>query len=186
MAEPITEEELMNRVKHGQRQDLSVLMRRYANPLLTFLRRMTGDHHSSEELFQDVFLAIWVQRREYEYPRPFRPWLFGIAANKCRTNYRKRIRQPATDGDELSMVANTGSPHESAVATETATIVEQAVLQLPDQQRQVVVMRVWNEMSYQAIARILDCTEATARSHMFHAVNSMRRFLEPRLNNRDS
>jgi len=60
-----TDEELMNLVQAGGRDGLSTLMRRYANPLLTFLRRMTGDHHRSEELFQDVFLTVWTQRAEY-------------------------------------------------------------------------------------------------------------------------
>jgi RNA polymerase sigma-70 factor (ECF subfamily) len=54
-------------------------------------------------------------------------------------------------------------------------------LQLPDLQRRVVVLRVWNGLSYQVIGEILGRTEGTVRSHMCHAVASMRNFLEPRL-----
>jgi len=53
-----SDERLMQRVAAGQREPLSILLRRYANPLLTFIRRMNGDHHRSEELFQDVFVTI--------------------------------------------------------------------------------------------------------------------------------
>jgi RNA polymerase sigma-70 factor (ECF subfamily) len=178
----ITDEAVMGLVKAGSRRDLSVLMRGYANSLLTFLRRLTGDHHLSEELFQDVFLAVWNQRLEYEYPRSFRSWLFGIAVNKSRTSHRSRKPQSSMiDSDQSAADSSaTESPHETAIATETAAIVERAVLQLPELQRQVVVLRVWNGLSYQAIGQILGHSEATARSHMFHALNSMRRFLEPR------
>ena len=183
-----TDEELMGLVQTGGREGLSALMRRYANPLLTFLRRMTGDHHRSEELFQDVFLAVWVQRAEFAAWRPFRAWLFGIASNKCRSEVRSRQRRPLIlAGEQADSVMEDGtSPQEAAVATETATIVEHAVLQLPHVQRQVVVLRVWNALSYQAISQIVGCSEGTARSHMFHALNSMRLYLEPRLRDPDA
>ncbi|HVW00038.1 MAG TPA: RNA polymerase sigma factor [Planctomycetaceae bacterium] len=183
-----TDEELMNLVQAGGRDGLSTLMRRYANPLLTFLRRMTGDHHRSEELFQDVFLAVWTQRAEYGPWRPFRAWLFGIASNKCRSEVRSRQRRPMIfDGEQTAAVAQDGAtPSEAAVATETATIVEEAVLRLPHVQRQVVVLRVWNALSYQAIGQVVGCSEGTARSHMFHALTAMRVFLEPRLRDRDA
>lgn len=54
-----SDEELMRHVAAGSRAHLSQLMRRYANPLLTFLMQMTGDSHTGEELFQEVFLAVW-------------------------------------------------------------------------------------------------------------------------------
>jgi hypothetical protein len=66
------DEYLMARVAHGQPELLERLLRRHAGPLLTFLRRMAGDRHASEELFQEVFLAVWRKRHQYEYPRPFK------------------------------------------------------------------------------------------------------------------
>jgi RNA polymerase sigma-70 factor (ECF subfamily) len=181
--QPISSEELMRRVQAGNRQDLSLLMRRHANPLLTFLERMTGDHHLSEELFQETFLVVWTDRSRYEYPKTFRLWLFGIAANKCRTAVRARQRRLASLGQlqSQSQTAKSDTPLDSAVATETASLVEQAVLQLTDQQREVVVMRVWSGLSYEAIGEALDRTEGTVRSHMCHALSAMRIFLEPRL-----
>ena len=81
----------------------------------------------------------------------------------------------------LLVAAGTGSPSETAVATETAAIVQAAVQRLPEQQRLVVVLRVWNGLPYFEIANILERTESTVRSEMFHALASLRRFLEPRL-----
>lgn len=84
------DERLMQRVAEGARDAMSILLRRYATPLLTFIDRMMGDRHRAEELFQEVFLTVWVQRRDYCPLSAFRPWLFGIAANKCRTHLRGR------------------------------------------------------------------------------------------------
>lgn len=176
------DEDLMRRVAAGNREAMGPLLRRYASPLLTFIRRMTGDWHRSEELFQEAFLAVWQNRWRYEYPRPFRPWLFGIAMNKCRADFRKRTAAPAFLADEFDPPAAQGStPVEAAIASETATWVTQAVETLPPKQRAVLVLRVWNGLEYAEIAQILDRSEATIRSQMFHALAGMRRCLEPRL-----
>lgn len=178
------DEKLMRQVALGKREQLGVLLRRYASGLLTFIGRMIGDPHRSEELFQEVFLAVWSRRRKYRYPRPFRSWLFGIAANKCRADFRRKAPLPAADAGTSpveSLAAAGPSPVEAAVASETATIVAAAVAQLPPGQRTVVVLRVWNGLSYRQIGEIVDRTEATVRSHMFHGLAAMRRYLEPRL-----
>ncbi|MGD0896966.1 MAG: sigma-70 family RNA polymerase sigma factor [Thermoguttaceae bacterium] len=177
------DEDLMMRVAAGNREAMSPLLRRYASPLLTFIRRMTGDWHRAEELFQEAFLAVWQHRGRYEYPRPFRPWLFGIALNKCRAEFRKFSAGPAFLADEPDLPAAAGgrTPVEAAIASETAMLVTQAVGTLPPKQRTVLVLRVWNGLEYAEIAQILDRTEATIRSQMFHALAGMRRYLEPRL-----
>ena len=84
------DETLMARTADGNRACLELLVRRHATPLLTFLARMAGDRHRGEELFQEVFLAVWVKRRLYQHPRPFKPWLYAIAVNKCRAAFRTR------------------------------------------------------------------------------------------------
>ena len=71
------------------------------------------------------------------------------------------------------------SPVETAIATETASRVALAVARLPEQQRLVVVFRVWQGLSYREIADLLDVTEATVRSHMHHALVALRKYLEP-------
>jgi len=64
------DETLMARTADGDRACLELLVRRHATPLLTFLARMAGDRHRGEELFQEVFLAVWVKRRQYQHNLP--------------------------------------------------------------------------------------------------------------------
>lgn len=178
-----TDRTLMSRAACGDRQALDTLIRRHANGLLTFIHRMVGDRHRAEELFQDVFLAVWSHRGRYRDGRPFRPWLYGIAMNKCRAEFRKTRPVPVDFQADppLPVLANDLTPAETVLASERAVHVAQAVATLPDQQRTVVVLRIWNGLSYQEIAEAVGKTQGTVRSHMFHALAAMRRYLEPRM-----
>jgi RNA polymerase sigma-70 factor (ECF subfamily) len=174
------DEWLMAQVARGRRELLEPLLRRYASPLLTFIRRMIGDRHRSEELFQEVFLAVWAKRGQYQFPRPFKAWLYSIALNQCRADFRRP--GPAQELKEgLVPVAAGPAPDETAISTETATFVAAAVRQLPTQQRSVVVLRIWDGLSYADIAAAVGRTEGTVRAHMHHGLAAMRKFLEPRL-----
>ena len=172
------DEFLMGQVADGRGDLLEWLVRRHAIGLLTFLSRMTGDHHRAEELFQEVFLAVWLKRRQYEYPRPFRPWLYAIALNRCRADYRVRRPSPVPLGEE-TMPDPEATPAEVAVSAETAAQVSEAVTRLPAQQRAVVVLRVWQGMPYSKIAEVVGCAEGTVRSHMHHALVTLRETLAP-------
>jgi RNA polymerase sigma-70 factor (ECF subfamily) len=176
------DEWLMAQVAQGQRDHLEPLIRRYASPLLTFIHRMTGDRHRSEDIFQEVFLAVWIKRHQYQFPRPFKPWLYAIAVNKCHAV--ARVRRPGILPLEEEAAPSTEgtTPAETLIATETAALVSSAVAELPTQQRAVLVLRVWNGLSYAEIAQVVGRTEATVRSHMFHGLATLRRYLEPRLN----
>lgn len=174
----------MAAVIRGEEDLLEPLIRRYANPLLTFIRRMIGDHHHSEELFQEVFLTVWKKREQYQYFRPFKPWLFAIAANKVRAYLRYAFDPPAFPLDYDPPVvpsAASGPGGDVLVAAETLALVAQAVRQLPIQQQTVVVLRIWSGLSYAEIAEVINRREGTVRSHMHHGLAALREYLEPRM-----
>ena len=176
------DEWLMAQVATGRRDHLEPLVRRYASPLLTFIRRMVGDHHRAEEVFQEVFLAVWRKRGLYEFPRPFKAWLYAIAVNACHAAFRSGPAYSThRDEPEAEAAGAVPSPEDQAIATETASLVTAAVARLPAQQRAVVVLRVWQGLSYAEIADIVERPEGTVRSHMHHGLAGLRKYLEPRL-----
>jgi RNA polymerase sigma-70 factor (ECF subfamily) len=177
------DEDLMAQVARDRADRLAPLVRRHATGLLTFLARMVGDSHRAEELFQEVFLAVWLKRAQYEYPRPFRPWLYTIALNRCRAVFRLKRPAPVALGDR-DAAGDDASPVESAIGAEMAGFVSQAVTRLPPQQRAVVVLRVWQGLPYADIAEMVDCTEGTVRSHMHHALAALRDQLAPLFDDR--
>ncbi|MFO0879932.1 MAG: sigma-70 family RNA polymerase sigma factor [Gemmataceae bacterium] len=173
------DEWLMAQVAFDRSDLLEYLIRRHATGLLTFLTRMTGDAHRAEELFQEVFLAVWLKRRQYQHPRPFRPWLYAIAMNRCRADFRVRKPVPHSLDSQVEPAACGASPEEQAISAEVAGQVSDAVTQLPPQQRAVVVLRIWQGLPYARIAEIVGCTEGTVRSHMHHALAGLRAILDP-------
>jgi RNA polymerase sigma-70 factor (ECF subfamily) len=178
-----TDEWLMQEVARENRDALEILIRRHANPLLTFLRRMTHDQHHSEEQFQEVFLLVWRHRHRYDWQRPFRPWLYRIALNRCRTDGRRATLPtvPVPDHEDELQAWREPSPVDTAIATETSTHVAAAVQCLPEKQRTAVVLRIWQNLPYAEIAETLECNEATARSHVFTALAKLRETLGPLL-----
>lgn len=180
-----SDEWLMGQVQRGRREELEKLVRRYASGLLTFIQRTVRDRHRAEELFQETFLRVWTKRRTYDLDRPFRSWLFAIAANLCRTELRKR--KPATlQSDQAEQLTAAGSqetesPAEAAMAVETAAIVLEGISRLPPQQRMIVVLRVWNGMKFAEIAETFNLAESTIRSSMHRGLASLKVILEPRL-----
>ena len=188
-----SDEALMAQVAQGRAEQVEPLVRRYGTPLLTFIRHMVGDHHRSEELFQEVFLAVWTKRGQYQFPRPFKPWLYQIALNRCRQWFRLRSAENVQSLDDnpdhsdhpdrpSRQFAMAGpSPQEAAITVETASLVDQAVALLPPRQRSVVVMRLWSGLAYAQIAEAMEVSEGTVRSNMHDALASIRRHLEARV-----
>ena len=170
----------MAQIAAGRSELLERLVRRYAVRLLTFISRFIGDRHRGEELFQEVFLAVWTKRDLYQYPRPFRPWLYAIAVNKCRELLRKQgmpsVALPTRDPPSPSE-----TPCQEAMTVERDALLLRAINHLPPQQRAVVVLRVWDEMPYAEIAGIVGCTEGTVRSHMHLALAALRKELSGRM-----
>jgi RNA polymerase sigma-70 factor (ECF subfamily) len=175
------DEALMAQVVKAQTRALELLVRRHADSLLTFIHRMVLDHHRSEELFQDVFFTVWTKRQLYEFPRPFKPWLYAIALNKCRAHFRSRVPPEPSLNGVVHVVDLKRSPPDCAMAEETDRQVLDAVHQLPPQQRAVVLLRIWEDLAYSDIAGVVGCSEGTVRSHMHHGLLALRRVLGPRL-----
>jgi RNA polymerase sigma-70 factor (ECF subfamily) len=176
------DEDVMSRVADGRADLVEWLVRRHATGLLTFITRMVGNRHLAEELFQEVFLAVWLKRRQYQKSRPFRPWLYAIALNRCRALFRLRAPRPhSLTAEAEDPCTHDGSPADRMMAAETAEIVSRAVTRLPPQQRAVIVLRIWENLPYSRIAEVVGCTEGTVRSHMHHGLAALRTSLQPLL-----
>ena len=173
----LPDELLMAQIAAGHAELLEMLVRRYGVRLLTFITRFIGDRHRGEELFQEVFLAVWSKRHQYQTTRPFRPWLYAIAVNKCRELLR-RVPAPATGYEEQEPASAEETPSEHALTDQRAALVVRAVQRLPAKQRMVVMLRVWDDLSYAEIAESSGCTESTVRSHMHLALATLRKELE--------
>src|ERR1051326_520947 len=85
-----TDEQLMERYRHGHTPAFEALIQRYQQELFNFLARFLGDRVAAEDVFQETFMQVHTSAGSFDAERRFKPWLFTIAANKGRDHLRRR------------------------------------------------------------------------------------------------
>lgn len=172
--------ELIVRIGLGDLDSLGELFARYQQSILSFAFRMVGDRSAADGLTQEVFLRVLRHADKFDPQQPVRPWLYTIAANLCRDYLAKQGRRTTV---ELAMEppAPVPGPLDQLASREQCALVKQAVEELPEIYREIIVLRVYEQLPYADIAEILDIREGTARSRMEYALNRLRKaLLSPR------
>jgi RNA polymerase sigma-70 factor, ECF subfamily len=187
-----TDEEAMWRVKmRADHQEFARLVRRWEGPIRRLCARMLGDAHRGEDLKQDVFLRLFEKRKDYQPGGRFSTWLWRIALNLCYDELRRRGRcreflrgsdEPEAEDPPENCAAETPAPDACAVELEEGELVRQALLQLPEIYRTVLVLRHYEDMKLAGIAEILEIPEGTVNSRMAEALTRLSRLLEPKVN----
>lgn len=179
-----SDEELMLGYADGDARAFEVLLRRHEKPVFNFIYRSVGRKDIAEELLQDVFLRVIRNASSYQQSAKFTTWLYTIARNICIDRSRKKggkelsLDQPVGDDDKSTFLDHVvdGS---SQMATDYDRDVfrqrlEQALAKLPDEQREVFVMREISDLKFREIAEILDIPVPTVKSRMRYALEALR------------
>jgi len=168
----------------GSRDAFAVLVSRYAVRTASYCARVTGDRRAGEELGQDVLLAVWRTRQSYRPERPFRVFLFTIARNRCRNHarsWRRRLRWLGVAMGPQSL-ESVGAPTlgqvDELLAAERQHAVRDALATLSERDREVVLLRFEQDLSFAEIAAITGRAEATVRVRVFHALEKLELVLD--------
>lgn len=168
-----SDEELMLDLRNGARTAFDTLFARYREPIWQFFRRRTADAGHAEELAQDTFVAILQGASRYEQRGSFRSYLFGAAYNVLHAD-RRRDSYRATEALE-------GEPEAPATADPDAAIwVRAAMATLAETDREVLMLREYEQLSYQEIADLRRIPLNTVRSQLFRARMALKAALETR------
>ncbi len=143
--------------------------------------RMLGNNSEVEDLAQQVFLRVWKSARRYVPRAKFTTWLLKITRNLVFNELRRRKRHPATplqmepDGEELQLKdEREARPDAALLESELRGAIENAIAQLPETQRMAVVLRRYEELSYEEIAAVLDQSVPAVKSLLFRARTELR------------
>ncbi len=183
--------QLMLEVKAGDEASFELLLRKYRIPLVNFLHRMVCDRALAEDLAQEVFLRVYRARRDYAPSAKFTTWMFRIATNLALNALRDgrhrqlevSMDQPVDIGDEAAPAwevadRRPGMEHE-LIQRDRAAFIRRAIAQLPEKQRAAVLLHKYQELDYDEIARILECSESALKSLLFRAYETLRVHLAP-------
>jgi RNA polymerase sigma-70 factor, ECF subfamily len=185
--------QLMLDVKAGDEQSFALLLQRYRSPLVNFLYRMVRNREQAEDLAQEVFIRVYRARAEYVPSAKFTTWLFRIATNLALNSLRDTRHQrmeisldapvtaDAEDGDERTLdVADKHPDIEQHLVEEARkAMIKHAIDKLPEKQRAAVLLHKYQELDYNEIAKILECSESALKSLLFRAYENLRVELAP-------
>ena len=173
-----TDLELVRMARRGDRRALEVLYDRHKGRLLGYCDKMLGSHAAAEDVFQDVWIKMMRALPGY---RPtagsFRPWLFRIAANTAVDRIRRdRLRDgPELDADQVARDAPT--PESEGIGREIGRDLDTALAELPERQRNAVLLRHQLGMSYAEISTTLKVPEGTAKTLVHRGAHALRKKL---------
>lgn len=177
----VSETELVASAQNGDRNAFSELVRVHAQGVLNVIYRMCGDVQLAEDAAQETFIRAWQNISSYRPQTLLRNWLYRIALNAGTDMLRKERRILPDDIEDLHLTD--GSPGlESLVSQqERMTLVQKAILSLPDASRAVLVLREYEGLTYQEISSTLDIPVGTVMSRLNYARNLLKARLQPQL-----
>lgn len=190
--QPDPDAELMLRVKRGDRAAFAGLVDKYKLPVMNFIFRSLRDEIEAEDLAQMVFLQAYKSRARYRQTAKFSTWLFTIARNLCLNEIRRRSRHPAESIEESHAEHEDQprqqyedkeqiSPPEKLLQGELAQKIEEALAELPENQRMAILLCRQDELSYEEIAEILDCSLSATKSLIHRGRETLKEKLKPYL-----
>ena len=161
----------------GDAVAFEVLYARHRGPLYRFLLRQTRDSALADEFFQDVWQRVIAAREGWKPEAAFSTWLFRIAHNRLNDYWRGLKHRPATpgDGDErAARVPDPSTPERELSEFEQRRRVQRAIEELPPEQREVVLLRLEQELSLDEIGQITGAGRETVKSRLRYAMDKLR------------
>ncbi len=176
----VEDADLIRQAAKGAVEAYNLLVSRWEKRVYNYLLRITGHREDALDLTQDVFLKAYQNLRKLDDPGRFAPWLYRIAHNEAYSMFRKR--RPETDVDEIEPEgAETGitAGGTSVFPIELSLAVASALDRLSPEQREAVVLKIYQGFKFEEMAEILSCPVSTVKSRLYAALELLKAELAP-------
>ena len=188
MDKEIPSEDLMARIAKGDDDAFEILVNRHQASVLNLIYRFIGDRTQAKDLAQEVFIRVWQAAKTYKPEAKFTTWIYRITANLCfnelKSARRKKWFQFLRFGDqheetiEDTFIDGSPSPEDLLLAKERNRQISDALQSLPDNQRMAFVLKRYDALSYEEIARILNCSVSAVESLLVRAKRTLQEKLK--------
>ena len=167
----LSDEQVMLEFQSGKSWAFEQLFERYRNPVYGFFRRRLPEIHRAEDMAQETFIVVLRGSERYEQRAKFRTYLYAIALKLLWTERRKELREPESSMDPAEVRTENDSL--------TGTWIRDALERLDADHREVLMLREYEQLSYEEIAELLQIPVNTVRSRLFRARGELKALLEP-------
>jgi RNA polymerase sigma-70 factor (ECF subfamily) len=173
----LSEPDLVAACLEGRHGAFDLVVERHRRTVYRICYRFMGNHEDASDLSQEVFLRAFRGLARFKGGSTLGTWLHRIAVNTCLN--RIALKSPRTEPLEGSQQVDTQSesPSDRLLRDERADRVRAAVARLPKKQRAVLILRTYQELSHQEIAKLLGTTVGAAKANVFHALQNLRKLL---------
>lgn len=177
----------MEEIKKGSTEALQALIECHQSRIVGTVVKMLGDETDAEDIAQQVFIRVWRHAGRYEPTAKFTTWLYKITRNLVFNELRRRKRHPAQsldrpfEDDDRPLQApdpSAKAPDRTLLDGEMHTAIQRAIDELPETQRMAVILRRYDDISYEEIGEILDLTVPAVKSVLFRARTELREKLK--------
>ena len=178
----IPDEKLMVLVRKHDNSALGEIYDRYADRLLLLLRRMLGnDNEKARDFLQEIFIRVLRSADRFEQDRNFRTWIYTIAMNLCKNEYRRmNVHRPKNVETPVAELPNRAIDPDNAVdLTLFNQALEAELNKLPVYLRSTFLLRFQNGLTIREIADIMNCAPGTVKSRLFYLIKNLAAALEP-------
>ena len=170
-----SDEKIMQLVRDGQINKMAILFERYHVRLYNFFYRVNYDQTLSEDLTQNVFERVIRYRSSYNENHSFKSWVFQIARNVKVDSYKSN-RLNLADGVDVNLLEVMSNNISDDIAqSETMINLEKAIAQLPEEQREIIMLTRFQKLKYQQVAEMLNCSEGAVKVKVHRAIKKLRK-----------
>ncbi len=180
-----TDEELIALFNQGNSNAMEVLVNRHKVRIYTSIYVLVKDKYLAEDLFQDLFIKVIETFRagKYKEENKFVQWAMRIAHNLCVDHFRKIKNKPiikTCEGTDIFDVLNFAEPNveDNMMKAQSSEKIMKLVCLLPEDQREVIILRHFADLKFREISKILDCSVNTALGRMRYALLNLRKLIE--------
>ncbi|HEY9044262.1 MAG TPA: sigma-70 family RNA polymerase sigma factor [Ohtaekwangia sp.] len=170
----MTDELLMEAVKNGDLQQVSVLFERYNKRIFNFLARMTMDRALAEDLTQNVFLRLIKYRSSYKEGARFQSWIYQVARNIFSDHYQANKNKLSDFVDVEKVSDHLHDDEENQLIDEQERLLQRSMALLSEEQRELLVLTRFQHMKYEEVAVIMDTTVANIKVKVHRAILKLR------------
>ena len=181
----VSDSQLISQYKNGNEEAFATLVNRHKKKIYTTIYMIVRDQYLAEDLMQEVFVKVvkTVKSGRYNEEGKFLPWVSRIAHNLAIDNFRKAKRYPTIVMEDGSSVFNTLEFSEDSIESrqikeDTHALLRDLIKELPDSQREVLMMRHYMQMSFQEIADTTGVSINTALGRMRYALINLRKKMD--------
>lgn len=171
----LSDEDLMRKISEEDNDAFEVLYDRYSAALMTYFHRMLWkDRQKAEDFLQDLFTKVWKNAKDFDYERSCKTWLYSIAFNMCKNEYKKQERQNTKTEEILPDIQLNNERTEHGMDLKKFSLALDSELdKLNEEHRSVFIMRYKDELSIKEIAEILNLPEGTVKSRLFYSIKKL-------------